>query len=75
MASIRRKEEVRLPSKARRQSNRAFYQIRPPGDGYKPASKVLHHQLQERPTEIHRLLQHQIGAISAIELDLLLDDG
>jgi hypothetical protein len=35
----------------------------------------LHHQLQERPTEINRLLQHQIGAIRAVELDLLLDDG
>jgi hypothetical protein len=30
MALIRKKEEVRLPSEIRRQSNRAFYRIRPP---------------------------------------------
>jgi len=52
-----------------------FYRIRPPGDGYKPAPTTLHHQLQESPTEINRLLQHHISAIGPVELDLLLDDG
>jgi hypothetical protein len=46
-----------------------------PGDRDRPAPTVLHHQLQERTTKIHRLLQHQIGAISAVKLDLLLDNG
>lgn len=39
------------------------------------APKTLHHQLQKRATEIHRLLQHQIGTIRAVKLDLFLDDG
>jgi hypothetical protein len=44
-------------------------------DGYKPARTTLHHQLQKSPTEIDRLLHHHISAISAVKLDLLLDDG
>jgi len=43
-------------------------------DGYKPPT-ALHHQLQESPTEVDRLLQHHISAISAVKLDLFLDDG
>jgi hypothetical protein len=46
-----------------------------PGGGDRPAPTALHHQLQESATEINRLLQHHISAISAVKLDLLLDDG
>ena len=77
VASIRKKEVVRSPREVRRQSIGAFYRIRRPWAVYAGSQvpTVLHHQLQERATEINRLLQHHVGAISAIKLDLLLDDG
>ena len=74
-ASIGKKKEVDLPSKTG--NNRTVLSIESgrPGNGYKPVPTTLHHQLQKSPTEIDRLLQHHISAISAVKLDLFLDDG
>jgi hypothetical protein len=74
-ALIGKKKEVDLPSREQQQSNRAFIAFGHPRNGYKPAPVTLHHQLQKSPAKIHRLLQHHIGAIGAVELDLLLDNG
>jgi len=75
VASIRKKEDVNLPRKYSDDRTEAPIASGHSGDGYRLAPTTLHHQLQESPTEIDRLLQHHISAIGAIKLDLLLDDG
>ena len=67
----------KVVSRAKYVDNKTVHSIAScrPGDRDRPAPTALHHQLQERPTEIHRLFQHNIGAICAVKLDLLLDNS